>query len=365
VVTDVIANSLSLNESTGLGYQTRIHSEEERMQIGYKLSSEEHGPGDLVEYAARAESIGMRFALISDHFHPWIERQGQSPFVWATLGAIAHTTNSLKVGTAVTCPTIRIHPAIVAQAAATVAVMMPDRFFLGVGTGENLNEHVLGDKWPAVSTRLEMLEEAVALMRELWTGRRVNFKGTHYITENARLYTRPEDPIDVIVAASGAKASALAGKIGDGLVSVAPHEEVLQAFDDHGGSGKPRYAEVQVCWAETEAEARNVAYGWWPNVAVKGQLGQELPLPAHSSRRRRWSRRRTWRDPFHAVRIPKSISRVSRSLPMRASIISPCIRSDPTKRAFSISMRRRYFPACRASAGRLTRPPRKPGNEWG
>jgi G6PDH family F420-dependent oxidoreductase len=251
------------------------------MQIGYKLSSEEHGPSDLVGYAARAESIGMRFALISDHFHPWIGRQGQSPFVWTTLGGIAQATSSLKVGSAVTCPTIRIHPAIVAQAAATVAVMMPNRFFLGVGTGENLNEHVLGDKWPAVTTRLEMLEEAVALMRELWTGKQVSFTGTHYVTENARLYTRPDSPIDVMVAASGERASALAGKIGDGLVSVAPQEEVLQTFDDNGGSGKPRYAEVQVCWAETEADARKVAYEWWPNVGVKGQLGQELPLPAH------------------------------------------------------------------------------------
>ncbi|MPZ91464.1 MAG: TIGR03557 family F420-dependent LLM class oxidoreductase [Actinobacteria bacterium] len=251
------------------------------MQIGYKLSSEEHDPSDLVRYATRAESIGMRFALISDHFHPWIDRQGQSPFVWATLGGIAHATSSLRVGTAVTCPTIRIHPAIVAQAAATIAVMMPDRFFLGVGTGENLNEHVLGDKWPAVDTRLEMLEEAVGLMRELWTGKQVSFKGTHFVAENARLYTGPDNPIDVIVAASGKKAGALAGKIGDGLMGVAPQEEVLQTFDDHGGSGKPRYAEVQVCWAESEAEARRVAHEWWPNVGIKGQLSQELPLPAH------------------------------------------------------------------------------------
>jgi coenzyme F420-dependent glucose-6-phosphate dehydrogenase len=279
--TDVTVNRLRLVDSTGLGYPFHITNEEEHMEIGYKLSSEEHDPRALVHYAMRAESIGMSFALISDHFHPWIDRQGHSPFVWATLGGIANATSSLKVGTAVTCPIIRIHPAIVAQAAATVAVMMPDRFFLGVGTGENLNEHVLGDKWPAVTTRLEMLEEAVVLMRELWTGKQVSFKGTHYGTENARLYTRPDNPIDVLVAASGEKASALAGKIGDGLVSVAPQEEVLRTFDEHGGFGKPRYAEVQVCWAENEAEARKVAHQWWPNVGIKGQLGQELALPAH------------------------------------------------------------------------------------
>ncbi len=249
--------------------------------IGYKLSSEEHKPRDLVRYAARAEAVGMRFALISDHFHPWIDRQGQGPFVWATLGAIAHTTTSLRVGTGVTCPIIRIHPAIVAQAAATVAAMMPDRFFLGVGTGENLNEHVLGDKWPAVNTRLEMLEEAVELMRKLWTGKQVSFKGTHYVTENARLYTRPDEPIDVMVAASGEKSSALAGRIGDGLVAVAPQEQTVRTFDEHGGSGKPRYAEVQVCWASNELDARKVAHEWWPNVGIKGQLSQELPLPAH------------------------------------------------------------------------------------
>jgi coenzyme F420-dependent glucose-6-phosphate dehydrogenase len=250
-------------------------------EIGYKLSSEEHEPRDLVRYAARAEAAGMRFALISDHFHPWIDRQGQGPFVWAVLGAIAHTTTSLKVGTGVTCPTIRIHPAIVAQAAATVEMMMPGRFFLGVGTGENLNEHVLGDKWPAVNTRLEMLEEAVELMRELWTGSQVSFEGTHYVTENARLYTRPDKPINVMVAASGEKSSALAGRIGDGLVGVAPEEETVKTFDAHGGSGRPRYAEVQVCWAPIEADARKVAHEWWPNVGIKGQLSQELPLPAH------------------------------------------------------------------------------------
>jgi coenzyme F420-dependent glucose-6-phosphate dehydrogenase len=250
-------------------------------EIGYKLSSEEHEPRDLVRYAARAEAAGMRFALISDHFHPWIDRQGQSPFVWSVLGAIAQTTTSLKVGTGVTCPIIRIHPAIVAQAAATVAKMMPGRFFLGVGTGENLNEHVLGDKWPAVNTRLQMLEEAVELMRELWTGKQVSFKGNHYLTENARLYTRPEQSIDVMVAASGEKSSALAGRIGDGLVGVAPQEDTVKTFDAHGGSGKPRYAEVLVCWGPNEADARKIAHEWWPNVGIKGQLSQELPLPAH------------------------------------------------------------------------------------
>ena len=251
------------------------------MELGYKLSSEEHAPGDLIDYAVRAEAIGMSFALISDHFHPWIDRQGQSPFVWTTLGGIAVATKSLRLGTGVTCPTMRMHPAIVAHAAATVATLMPGRFFLGVGTGEHLNEHVLGEKWPAVNTRLEMLEEAVELMRRLWTGKQVNFNGKHYSVENARLYTCPDEPIEVMVAASGDKSGALAGRIGDGLVGVAPQPDLIRTFGEHGGNGKPRYTEVQVCWAPSEDEARKTALEWWPNVGIKGQLGQELPLPVH------------------------------------------------------------------------------------
>ncbi len=139
------------------------------MTLGYALSSEEHAPLDLVRNAARAEEAGFEFALVSDHFHPWIDRQGESPFVWATLGGIALATESLVLGTGVTCPLIRIHPAIVAQATATAATMLPGRFFLGVGTGENLNEHVLcGQRWPSTLVRREMLEEAIELMRLLW-----------------------------------------------------------------------------------------------------------------------------------------------------------------------------------------------------
>src|SRR5919205_2130271 len=126
-------------------------------EFGYSLSSEEHLPNDLVRYAQRAEAAGFTFAGISDHFHPWVDKQGQSPFVWSTLGAIAHATTTLKVGTGVTCPTVRIHPAIIAQAAATVAAMMPGRFTLGVGSGENLNEHILADHWPAAAVRQDML----------------------------------------------------------------------------------------------------------------------------------------------------------------------------------------------------------------
>ena len=251
------------------------------MELGYALSSEEHRPLDLVRHAARAEEAGFTFALVSDHFHPWIDRQGQSPFVWATLGGIALATEELVVGTGVTCPTMRLHPAIVAQAAATAASMLPGRFFLGVGTGENLNEHVLGQRWPATAVRREMLEEAIEVMRLLWRGELASHRGLHYTVENARLYTLPAAPIDVMVAAGGPEAAELAARVGDGLIGTAPDSGLLETFDGAGGAGKPRYGQLTVCWAEREEEARRTAHEWWPNAALRGPLGQELALPSH------------------------------------------------------------------------------------
>ena len=200
------------------------------MQLGYAISSEEHAPLDLVENAVRAEAAGFELALISDHFHPWIDRQGHSPFVWSVIGAIAARTERLRLGTGVTCPTIRIHPAIVAQAAATAAALLPGRFFLGVGTGENLNEHVLGDRWPPADLRRDLLEEAVAVMRELWQGEVTTHRGTHYTVEGARLYTLPEEPIEVMIAAGAADTAELAGRIGDGFVGTAPERELLPHY---------------------------------------------------------------------------------------------------------------------------------------
>src|SRR5215208_2661160 len=191
-------------------------------ELGYALSCEEHGPTQLVRNAARAEQAGFSFALVSDHFHPWIDRQGESPFVWAVVGGIAEATERLRLGTGVTCPTIRMHPAIVAHASATAAVMMEGRFFLGVGSGENLNEHVLADRWPPVRDRLDMLQEAVEVIRELWTGKLVSHRGPRYEVANARLYTVPGTPPPVMVAAGGEQAAELAGQIGDGLVLASP-----------------------------------------------------------------------------------------------------------------------------------------------
>jgi coenzyme F420-dependent glucose-6-phosphate dehydrogenase len=250
-------------------------------EIGYALSSEEHAPNDLVKNARRAEEVGFTFALISDHFHPWVDKQGHSPFVWSVIGAIAHATERLRLGTGVTCPLIRIHPAIIAQAAATAAAMMPGRFFLGLGTGENLNEHILGDRWPPHEVRREMFEEAVEIIRLLWQGGQQSYHGAYYTVENARLYTLPDQPPPIMVAASGSQAAELAGQIGDGLIGTSPEAEVLKAFEQSGGARKPRYGQVTVCWAQDEAEARRTAYEIWPNAANQGELSQELPTPAH------------------------------------------------------------------------------------
>jgi G6PDH family F420-dependent oxidoreductase len=250
-------------------------------RIGYALSSEEHGPLDLVRNARRAEECGFDYALISDHYHPWIDRQGHSPFVWSVVGGIAGATDRLSLGTGVTCPTIRIHPAVIAHAAATAATMLPGRFFLGVGTGENLNEHVLGDPWPSPDVRLGMLEEAIEVMRLLWQGGKQSHHGTHYTVEDARLYTLPDEPPPIVVAAGNSGAAELAGRAGDGLCSTAPDAELVERFRAAGGDGKPRYGQLTVCYAETEAEARRTAHEWWPNAAIKGELGQELPLPEH------------------------------------------------------------------------------------
>jgi len=228
-----------------------------------------------------AEERGFAFALISDHFHPWTDRQGQSPFVWTVIGAIAQATERLRLGTGVTCPLIRTHPAVIAHAAATATALMPGRFFLGLGTGENLNEHVLGDRWPEGQVRFEMLTEAIEVIRLLWRGGYQSHHGTYYTVEQARLYTLPEEPPPIMVAAGKPNAARLAATAGDGLIGTTPDEEILSAFEAAGGADKPRIGQLAVCWAEDEATARKTALDWWPNAAAPGELGQELALPRH------------------------------------------------------------------------------------
>ncbi len=250
------------------------------VSVGYTLSSEEHDPNDIVEYARRAESVGFDFVSISDHFHPWVRAQGESPFVWSTLGAIAAVTDEIDVGVGVTCPTIRIHPVNVAQAVATVDVMFGDRFTFGVGTGENLNEHVVGERWPEHAVRLEMLEESMALMQELWTGNNTSHRGEHYTVENAKLFTVPDEQPTTIVSAFGTQTAEWAADHGDGLWCSGPQGEIVDAYEAAGGGG-PRYTQLHGCYAESEDEAVDTVYEIWPNGSLPGELAQELPSPRH------------------------------------------------------------------------------------
>ena len=247
--------------------------------FGYWLSAEEHTPLDLVRDAGRAEELGFEFAMISDHFHPWLDAQGHAPFVWSVLGGIAATTERIRVGTGVTCPIIRTHPAIVAHAAATCGALMPGRFFLGLGSGENLNEHVTGARWPAPDERLELFEESIEVIRLLWQGGEQTHRGKHYTVDHAQLYTLPDEPVPIAVAAANPGAAELAGRLGDALVNVAPDAEIVEAYRAAGGDG-PRYGQVRLCWAEDEQEARETAFRLWRHSGLGGTLSQELPRPS-------------------------------------------------------------------------------------
>lgn len=251
------------------------------VKLGYFLSSEEHRPGQLIRHAQLAEQSGFEFAVISDHFHPWVSEQGQSAFVWSVLGGIAQATEQIRIGTAVTCPIMRIHPVLVAQAAATVADMMPGRFFLGLGTGEYLNEHILGDVWPRYNTRKEMLVEAIYIMRELWKGEDYSYDGTHFTVREARIYTLPDELPPIYVAASGDESAEMAGELADGLISTSSGDEIVKAFTKNGGSNKPRYGSVKVCWAKTQAEAKKTLEKEWPVSALSGRLHVDLATPKH------------------------------------------------------------------------------------
>jgi coenzyme F420-dependent glucose-6-phosphate dehydrogenase len=257
-----------------LGYGARM------TMWGYTLSSEEHAPTDLVRYAVGAEEVGFDFLSISDHFHPWIDEQGHSPFVWGVLGAVANATKHVRVGTGVTCPILRTPPALVAHAAATASLLFEGRFFLGVGAGEALNEHVMGQYWPPVEIRHEMLAEALKVMRELWKGDVVDFHGTYFTVENARIYDAPDDPIPVVVSAFGPKAAEVAAKEGDGIWMTSPRDDVLKAFADAAGRG-PRIGQVTVCWAPSKDEGLATVKRVWPNTGLPGQLAQDLPTPSH------------------------------------------------------------------------------------
>jgi G6PDH family F420-dependent oxidoreductase len=250
------------------------------MRIGYFLSSEEFDPRELVRQALMAEQAGFDGLWISDHFHPWNDEQGHSGFVWSTIGAIAQATE-MHVTTAVTCPTIRTHPAVIAHAAATSAVLLEGRFTLGLGSGEALNEHVLGDRWPQADERQEMLEEAVEVIRTLWQGGVQSHRGRHYRVENARIYDLPAQPPAIIISGFGPKATQLAARIGDGFCTVSPVKDAVDAFRREAGAGKLVAGGMKACYGRDEKRARATVHRLWPNEALPGELSQILPTPAH------------------------------------------------------------------------------------
>jgi len=243
------------------------------LKLGYKLMSEEHGPKDLVKNAQRAEEAGFDFAAISDHFSPWLEEQGHSPLAWSVLGAIAQATTRLGLMTAVTCPTMRYHPAIVAQAAATLGILSDDRFTLGLGSGERLNEHVIGTGWPGIAERHERFCEAIDIIQGLLTGELNNYRGKHLQLENAKLYDRPKTKPPIVIAAGGPQAAKLAGEKGDGLMATEPRKDLVDAY---GGKG-PRYCEVAMCWEKTEEKARQTAHKYFRWSVTGWPVQAELP----------------------------------------------------------------------------------------
>ncbi len=251
------------------------------MKIGCFLSSEEWGPKDLVAQAAQAQQAGFEGLWISDHYHPWNDAQGHSGFVWGTIGAIAQAAPGMHVTTAVTCPTMRIHPAVNAQAAATAAVLLDGNFTFGVGSGEALNEHIFGDAWPNADVRLEMLEESIEVIRQLWEGGVQSHRGRHYRVEHARIYDLPETPTPIVVSGFGPKAIELAGRIGDGFATVVPDADAVSQFRSSGGEGKVVQGGVKVCWGADEKTALEHVTHLWPNDGLPGELAQILPTPAH------------------------------------------------------------------------------------
>ncbi len=245
------------------------------VSYGLTLSSEQHPPDLLIQTAVAAEEVGFDFVSISDHFHPWIEEQGHSPFVWTMLGAIANATERIHVGVGVTCPIIRMHPVIHAHAVATSATLLDGRFTWGVGTGENLNEHVLGDRWPPTEVRLAMLEEAIGLIRELWTGDSITHRGEHYTVEDARIFDLPEVIPPILVSAFGEMAARAAARIGDGLWSTGTKTDVIDAYRSEGGSG-PIWSQLTLAWDPDRDKAVERAHRIWPNTALAGQLAADL-----------------------------------------------------------------------------------------
>ncbi|MFI6357500.1 LLM class F420-dependent oxidoreductase [Streptomyces sp. NPDC050743] len=249
------------------------------VQIGYTMMTEQAGPRDLVDHVVRAEETGFDFSVISDHYFPWLRSQGHSPYAWSVLGAAAQATSRIPLMTYVTCPILRYHPAIVAQQAATVQLLSQGRFRLGLGAGENLNEHVVGGGWPPVDVRHEMLEEAVGIIRALFEGGHVTHHGPHYDVDSARLWDLPDQPPPIGIAVSGDQSCELAGHLADLLIATEPEPGLVEAFDRHGGSGKPRVGQLPVCYDRDRDTAVKRAHSQFRWFGLGWKVNAELPHP--------------------------------------------------------------------------------------
>lgn len=250
------------------------------VKVGYKLFAEAYSPIELVRQAVRAEEAGFDFVEISDHYHPWLHDQGHSGFAWSILGSIAAKTSTLGLATGVTCPFIRYHPSIVAQAAATTALLSEGRFVLGLGSGERLNEHVVARGWPAAATRTEMLRESIEVIRLLWSGGYHSYDGRHIQLEDARVFDLPDELPPIVVAGSGGPAVKLAAELGDGLFTTDADRDLVDKYKKAGGEG-PRYAEVSLSWAPTEEAALKSAHTLFRFSATGWKVQAELPNPVN------------------------------------------------------------------------------------
>jgi coenzyme F420-dependent glucose-6-phosphate dehydrogenase len=251
------------------------------VQLGYWLSCEEHAPQALVRHAVASEHVGFGFALASDHFHPWVPAQGQSPFVWSVLGAIAHATERITIGTGVSAPIHRLHPVMLAQAASTLAAMSNGRFVLGLGIGERINEHVTGAPWPRPGVRRRMLVEAIEILRPLLAGDDVDHEGEFFSVEHAQVFTRAATPPDLWVAVGGPRTAQVAGAQADGMIGLEPAAANVEAFERAGGDGKPVVGQVHVCLADSTEAAIATVRRWWPHQGLAAPLLPELARPEH------------------------------------------------------------------------------------
>jgi G6PDH family F420-dependent oxidoreductase len=250
-------------------------------KFGYTLMTEQSGPKDLVRYAIAAEQVGFEFELSSDHYSPWLVSQGHAPYAWTVLGAVAQATSTVELATYVTCPILRYHPAVVAQKAATLQLLSDGRFILGLGSGENLNEHVIGEGWPPIDQRQEMLAEAATLIRELHTGELTTWEGDYFRVDSARIWDAPDGGVPLAIAVSGEKSIEKFAPLADHLVAVEPDAELLSAWDAaRGDTSSRKIGQVPICWDPDKDKALQRAHEQFRWFAGGWAVNADLPTPA-------------------------------------------------------------------------------------